>query len=98
MHVDDTGEMAGSVGAVHHREGRATAFADGVLIRVTSGDELLATQRRDFFAKHIAAHLIVLANDVRDLSFFHPWIRRSSFLAFNNVGAHDVRVSPSPLA
>jgi hypothetical protein len=42
--------------------------------------------------------LVILANDVRDLSFFHSWIRRSSFLAFNNVGAHDVRVSPSPLA
>lgn len=98
MHVDDTGEMAGSVGAVHHREGSATAFADGVLIRVTSGDELLATQRRDFLAEHVAAHLVILANDVRDLSFFHSWIRRSSFLAFNNVGAHDVRVSPSPLA
>ena len=86
------------VAAVHHGECGPTALADGVLIGVAGGDELLAAQCSDFLAKHIATHLIVLTNDVRDLSFFHPWIRRSSFLAFNNVGAHDVRVSPSPLA
>ena len=73
------------VAAVHHRERRTTALADGVLIGVAGGDELLAAQCGDFLTKHIAAHLIVLANDVRDFALFKTGIRRPSVLAFTDV-------------
>ncbi|MEY3512181.1 MAG: hypothetical protein RL486_846 [Actinomycetota bacterium] len=73
------------VAAVHHRECRTTALADGVLIGVAGGDELLAAQCGDFLTKHIAAHLIVLANDVRDFALFKTGIRRPSVLAFTDV-------------
>lgn len=74
------------VAAVHHRECRTTALTDGVLIGVAGGDELLAAQSCDFLTKHIAAHLIVLTNDVRDFAFFKTRIRRPSVLAFTDVG------------
>ena len=74
------------VAAVHHRECRTTALTDGVLIGVAGGDELLAAQSCDFLTKHIAAHLIVLTNDVRDFALFKTGIRGPSVLAFTDVG------------
>lgn len=74
------------VAAVHHRECGTTALADGVLIGVTGGDELLAAQCSDLLAEHIAAHLIVLTNDVRDFALFKTRIRRPRILAFTDVG------------
>lgn len=74
------------VAAVHHGECGPTALADGVLIGVAGGDELLAAQCSDFLAKHIAAHLIVLTNDVRDFALFKTRIRRPSVLAFTDIG------------
>ena len=73
------------VAAVHHRECGPTALADGVLIGVAGGDELLAAQCSDFLAKHIATHLVVLTNDVRDFALFKTRIRRPSVLAFTDV-------------
>ncbi len=84
-----------SVAAIHRCEGSATGLTNGVLVGITRRDELLAAQCGDFLAEYVAAHLVVLADDVRNLSFLKIRIGRSSLFAFNNVRSHTFRVSPS---
>jgi len=87
--IESPGTTNDSAAAVHQCERGSTALTHRVLIGVASRNELLSAERRDFLAQDVAAHLIILTNDVRDLALFEFGIGRTNAGPLDDIGIAD---------